>query len=186
VILAAVGAVAALAAAQPPPEPTAKHPIVVGDKTISRGVLRHWTELAARSAGERRHRLVFRAQAASTLISFRWIRSEGLERGIFVSRAQVSRSLRRQRRESFRTRRDYRKFLRSSGQTVEDIRIRVRIDILSNRIRRQVIGDAATPREQQRRLDEFVQQFRRKWRARTVCREPWVTPDCGGKAGRSR
>jgi hypothetical protein len=187
-ILAALGAVAALTAGQPPPapvEPTAKQPIVVGDKTISRGWLRHWTDIAARSAGDREHRRVYRLQAADALIGFRWIRSEAIERGIVVTREETDRSLRRQRRQSFPRRRDFRKFLRSSGQTIEDIRIRVRIDILSNRLRRQVTRGAATPQEQQARLDEFVAAFRSKWRRLTVCRPPWVVDDCGSRVSRS-
>ena len=188
--LAVGAATAALAGGQPPPapvEPTPRHPIVVGDKTISRGWLRHWTDIAARSAGDHRHRPGYRAMAAQLLISNRWIRSEALERGIFVSRAQVNRSLRRQRRQSFATRRDYRKFLRTSGQTPTDIRLRVRVDMLSNRIRRQVTRGAATPREEQRWLDEFVLEFRRKWSARTACLPPWfVEGDCGRPPSRSR
>jgi hypothetical protein len=189
-LLAVGAATAALAGGQPPPapvEPTARHPIVVGDKTISRGWLRHWTDVAARSALEEEPRRVYRVLAAQSLISFRWIRSEALERGIVVTREQTDRSLRRQRRQSFATRRDYRKFLRDSGQTVEDIRIRIRVDLLSNRIRDQVTEGAATPREQQRRLDEFVREFRRKWSAQTACLQPWfVLGDCGRLPGRSR
>jgi hypothetical protein len=188
-MLAALGAVAALAAGQPPATepvaPTAKAPIVVNGTPISRGFLRHWVEIAEFSlAGERRAEL--RAQVADLLISFRWIRGEAAERGIEVNRGEVTRALRRQRRQSFPRRRDYRRFLRDSGQTVRDIRLRIQVDLLSTRIRRQVTAGAGTAEEQQARLDEFVRTFRRKWRARTVCREPWVTPDCGGQAPRSR
>ena len=188
--LAVGAAAAALAGGQPPPapvEPTARHPIVVGEKTISRGWLRHWTDIAARMGGDEEPRRVYRGLAARSLISFRWIRSEALERGIFVSRAQVSRSLRRQRRQSFATRRDFRKFLRTSGQTIEDIRFRVRLDLLSNRIRDQVTEGASSPQEQIARLDEFVAEFRRKWSAQTACLQPWfVLGDCGRLPGRSR
>jgi hypothetical protein len=188
VSLAAVAAAAALGGGQPPPEPvepTARNPIVVDGKPISRGWLRHWLEIAAYSrTGERRAAL--RAQVAGVLISFRWLRGEAAERGIEVNRGEVTRAFRRQRREVFPRRRDFRKFLRDSGQTVRDIRSRIQADLLSTRIRRQVTAGAATPEEQQQRLDEFVVEFRRKWRARTVCRDPWVTPDCGGQAPRSR
>jgi hypothetical protein len=184
---AALVAVAALAAGQPPMEPvvpTAKAPIVVAGTPISRGYLRHYMEIAdlART-GERLAAL--REQVANVLIGHRWIRGEAAERGIEVNRGEVTRAFRRQRRASFVRRRDFRKFLRDSGQTVGDIRTRVQIDLLSTRIRRQVTEGAATPEEQQERLDEFVREFRRKWRARTVCREPWVAPDCGGQASRS-
>jgi hypothetical protein len=185
-ILAALGAVAALAAGQPPADepltPTARAPIVVANQPISRGHLRHWMEIARR-AGTRRG---VREQVAQLLIGGRWIRYEAAERGIELNRGEVTREYRRQRRQSFPRRRDLRKFLRDSGQTVRDIRYRVQVDMLSNRIRDQVTRGAATPEEEQARLDEFVVEFRRKWRARTGCREPWVTPDCGWEVSRSR
>jgi hypothetical protein len=187
VIAAALGAAAALAAGQPPATepvaPTAKAPIVIASKPMSRGFLRHWAQLG-RNAGVARRSA--RAQAAAVLISSRWIKAEAAERGIEVNRGDVTRALRRQRRQAFGTRRRFRRFLRETGQTVRDVRFRVNIDLLSTRIRRQVTEGAATPEEEQARLDEFVAEFRRKWRARTVCREPWVTPDCGSEASRSR
>ena len=182
--LAAVAAAAVLAGGQPPPEPvepTARHPIVVDGTRISRGFLRHWMDIARRENVSPRRRLT-----AGLLISARWIRLEAAERGIEVNRGEVTRALRRQRRQSFPRRRDYRKFLRDSGQTERDIRFRIQLDLLSDRIRVAVTEGAATPKEQQARLDEFVVEFRRKWRSRTVCREPWVTPDCGSEASRSR
>jgi hypothetical protein len=188
VSLAAVAAAAALAGGQPPPEPvalTARHPIVVHGTRISRGFLWHWMEIAGHSIPDSPRRQL-RLQVSDLLISSRWIRLEAAERGIEVNRGEVTRALRRQRRQSFPRRRDYRKFLRDSGQTERDIRFRIQLDLLSDRIRKAVTEGAATPEEQQARLDEFVVEFRRKWRSRTVCREPWVTPDCGQQVSRSR
>jgi hypothetical protein len=183
VSLAAVAAAAALAAGQPPPEPvepTAKHPIVVDGTTISRGHLRHWAEIAAAndSGSSRRDH---RGLAAALLISARWIRLEAAELGIELNRGAVTRTFKRQRDASFKTRRDFRVFLRASGQSVRDIRFRIQVDLLSNRIRRHATEGATTPEEQQRRLEEFVARFHSKWRARTDCRPPWVAEaDCGG------
>jgi hypothetical protein len=46
---------------------------------------------------------------------------------------------------------------------------RVRQSLLSDAIRRQVIGDAKTPEGRQARLDRFVAEFRARWRAQTLC-----------------
>jgi foldase protein PrsA len=72
------------------------------------------------------------------LVSYAWIEGEADELGLAVSDEAVSRSFRRQRRANFQTRRAFRRFLRDSGQTAADIRFRVRIDMLSTRIRRRV------------------------------------------------
>jgi hypothetical protein len=43
-----------------------------------------------------------------------------------------------------------------------------------------VTEGAATPEEHQAKLEAFVAEFRRKWRARTACRPPWVSQSvCG-------
>jgi foldase protein PrsA len=78
------------------------------------------------------------AQAMQVLVSYAWIEGEADELGLAVSDEAVSRSFRRQRRANFQTRRAFRRFLRESGQTVADIRFRVRIDLLTTRIRRRV------------------------------------------------
>jgi hypothetical protein len=67
------------------------------------------------------------------------------------------------------------------------IRLRIRLDLLSGKLRDLVTAGAATPNEEQERLDAFVREFRRKWRARTACRPPWVSEsDCGIQPTRSR
>jgi hypothetical protein len=187
VSLAAVGAVAALSLGPPPAdvvEPTAKHPIVVGNRRISRGSLRHWADIVSVSGGER-DRARVRLQAAGLLISWPWIVGEAEERGIVVTRTETTRALRRQRDEAFPRRGDYRRFLRDSGQTATDIRIRVRTNLFSDKLTELATAGAAAPDDQEAKLEEFVLAFRNKWRARTACRPPWVNEfDCGVVARR--
>jgi foldase protein PrsA len=100
--------------------------------------LAHWTDVAKRSGATRT--AVAREQAFQLLVSFAWLRGEAAERGIAVTWDQVVREFRRQRADSFPTRRDYRRFLREYGQTTDDILVRVHIDMLSDRIRDQVLA----------------------------------------------
>jgi parvulin-like peptidyl-prolyl cis-trans isomerase-like protein len=99
----------------------------------------HWTRIARRTGATRPEA---RAQVMQLLVSFAWLEGEADEQGLAVSPAAVGRSFRRQRRANFPRRRAFRRFLRQSGQTVGDIRLRVRLDMLSNRIRRRVIAAA--------------------------------------------
>ena len=73
------------------------------------------------------------------LISFRWIEGEAALQGITVSTRRVNAEYRRQKRASFPKERDFRRFLRTSGQTIADVKYRVRIDLLSERIRDRVV-----------------------------------------------
>jgi hypothetical protein len=167
------------------PPPTDAHPIVVGDRTLSRGFLRHWADIAQRAGSDRESA---RLQAAGLLIRFRWVAGEAAERGVVVTREEVDRSFRKQRDEVFPRRRDYLKFLRESGQSTYDVRYRVRVDLMSDALRELVTEGAVTPQEQQAALDAFVAAFIAKWRPLTTCRAPWINEfDCGATSpGRTR
>jgi len=86
----------------------------------------------------RREYHALRDQALQLLISFRWIEGEAEERGISVEDADVRESFEQLKRQSFPEDADYRKFLTASGQTEQDLLMRVRYDMLSNKIREQV------------------------------------------------
>ncbi len=183
-MITALAAAALLAGPPQAVEPTDKHPIVVGDRRMSRGFLRHWADIARHLGADPKSA---RPVAAGLLITLRWVAGEAAERGVVVTREEVDREFIKQRDEAFPRRRDYRKFLRESGQTTADVRFRVRIDLHSDRLRELATEGAATPQEQQERLDAFVLAFRAKWRARTACRRPWVSEDCGATSpGRTR
>jgi hypothetical protein len=143
-------------------------PISVGEQVVTLDELEHWARVAARGLGDRTKPEHFR-EAARLLISNLWIEGEAALQGVTVSDARVDRELREQIRLSFPNRREFRRWLRRSGQTLADVRRRVRIELLINGVRRRVIGDAKTPEGQQRRLDRFLVEFRARWRAQTLC-----------------
>ena len=178
--LAAIAAALAAAPAPPAPaeRPTAAVPIVVDGYGITRGHLRHWADVAARSDGIS-DRPYARAQAAGLLISFRWVGGEAADLGVVVTPEEVQSSFEEQREQVFPRRGAYRRFLRASGNTTRNMLSRVEHDLLSSRIRDLVTDGATTAEEQQDRLDAFLQAFRAKWRARTTCLPPWVSrADC--------
>jgi foldase protein PrsA len=80
-----------------------------------------------------------RDQVLQLLVSFQWIQGEAEEMGIEVSDAEVKKSFDQQKKQSFPKAADYEKFLKDSGQSEEDIMLRVKLDLLSNKIRDKVI-----------------------------------------------
>ena len=172
-------AAATLAVAAPTPEA----PIVVDGKPISRGYLQHWAEIAALGSGAAVPEPVGpmdRRQAVSLLVSRRWILAESRELGLPVTtREEVTASLREQRGLTFPRRAAYRRYLRETGQTTRDVRMRVALDLASDRLREHVTAGIEDADEQQAALETWVGEWRRKWSARTVCRRPWGGPDCG-------
>ncbi|MBE2319411.1 peptidyl-prolyl cis-trans isomerase [Solirubrobacter sp. CPCC 204708] len=76
-----------------------------------------------------------RDQVMQLLISFRWISGEAAARNIVVTDAEVARDFEEQKRQSFPTEADFQKFIKTSGQRLEDILQRVKLDLLSNKLR---------------------------------------------------
>jgi hypothetical protein len=112
------------------------------------------------------------------LLTAGWMAGEARERGIRVSDAAVRRRFTRQKHATFRTPEGFRKFLQESGQTVADIEYRVRVDILSERIRKDA-ESTGTARSRRHAFAVFLRRFRVKWKARTSCRPEYTAAECG-------
>jgi foldase protein PrsA len=79
-----------------------------------------------------------RDQVLGLLISFEWIQREAEDQGVKVTDAEVKKSFEEQKKQSFPKEADYQKFLKDQGQTNEDVMMRVRLDLLSQKIRDKV------------------------------------------------
>jgi foldase protein PrsA len=102
-----------------------------------------------------------RDQVLGLLISFEWIQREAEEQGVKVTDEEVRKSFEEQKKQSFPKEADYQKFLESSGQTNEDVLMRVRLDTLSNKIRDKVTKgkDKVTDQQIQEYYDKNKNQF---------------------------
>ena len=111
-----------------------------------------------------------RDQVMQLLTSFQWIEGEAKEQGIKVSDADVKKSFEQQKKQSFPKEADYQKFLKQNGQTEKDILERVRLDLLSNKIRDKIIKgkdqvtDAQIKDFYDKNKDRFAQPERRDLR----------------------
>jgi foldase protein PrsA len=101
-----------------------------------------------------------RDQVLQLLISFKWIQGEADTMGVKVTDADVKKSFAEQKKQSFPKDADYKKFLQTSGQSESDILERVRLDLLSNKIRDKVIKGKDTV------SDAAIQDFYNKNKAR--------------------
>ena len=77
-------------------------------------------------------------QVMQFLVSAKWIDGEAKERGISATPAEVDRQFEQTKKQSFPNEKAYQRFLKTSGQTEKDLKFRVRLDVLSNKIRTQV------------------------------------------------
>jgi foldase protein PrsA len=78
-------------------------------------------------------------QVMQFLISAEWIQQEADARDIEVSDEEVQKQFEDQKNQSFPNEKDYQQFLKTSGQTEEDLLFRVKLDVLSTKVRDEII-----------------------------------------------
>jgi foldase protein PrsA len=78
-------------------------------------------------------------QVMQFLISAEWIQQEAESRDIEVTDEEIQKQFEDQKNQSFPNEKDYQQFLESSGQTEEDLLFRVKLDVLSNKVREEII-----------------------------------------------
>jgi hypothetical protein len=149
----------------------------VGSQPITRATFAHW-----RSVTRHAERLRPRAaveEVMGFLLSSEWVLGEARELGVVVSARDVRTSFDRVRQEQFPKRGELTAFLRSSGQTVADLLVRVKLNLLTERIQRRVVAGQQGATAQEQALSRFVSEFKSKWLARTYCLSAYAVSDCG-------
>jgi hypothetical protein len=107
-----------------------------------------------------------------------WIQGQAREMGIGVRPSEISRLLARLKKEAFNNdNRRYHRFLREAHYTRRDIRERVMIQILAEKIQERIAA-GLKPAEEGRGFDEFVKEYEARWQSRTVCATGYVTERC--------
>jgi foldase protein PrsA len=111
-----------------------------------------------------------RDQVLQQLLSYEWVRGQAEEMGIEVSDDEVRKSYDEQRKQSFPKDADFRKFLRDSGQSEQDLLLQVRLDLLADKITQKVIEgkdrvtDAQIEKFYEENRERFAQPERRDLR----------------------
>lgn len=83
------------------------------------------------------------------------------------------------RGQEFHSRRAFRTFQRSSGETIGDLLLRVRLNLLSQRIQRRVVAGHRSSSSQEQALAGFVRAFKSRWQVQTYCATQYEIADCG-------
>jgi foldase protein PrsA len=88
-------------------------------------------------------------QVLAYLISANWVIGEAAERGVKVSDAEVKKAFNKIKAQQFPKEADFQKFLASTGYTVSDLLLRVKLDELSSKIQQKVSKEAGKKPSQQ-------------------------------------
>src|SRR3954464_311289 len=109
-------------------------------------------------------------QVMQFLISSQWIQGEASEQKVSVSDKEVDKQFATTKKQSFPKEADFDKFLKTSGMTLEDIKFRVKLDALSNKLREKItkgkdkVSDAQISQYYDKNKARFAQPERRDLR----------------------
>jgi hypothetical protein len=112
------------------------------------------------------------------LLEDSWIRGQAAEMGIGVRPRGVARELALFKKEAFKNGAEYRRFLREAHYTRRDVKERVEILMLSERIQEKVVAGFASEKGRQKAFVKFIAEYEERWRSRTVCAAGFVTTRC--------
>jgi hypothetical protein len=154
----------------------------IGSQSITGAAFSHWAVVAQKSEGSSKHRLSaseVMKQAMSFLISSDWVLGEAADLNIHVSEGEVRHTFDHLRAQQFPKKKEFKAFQKQSRQTVADLLFRVRLNLLSTEIQRQVLAGHHGAHSQQRALKRFLHDFKLKWEAQTYCDLGYAVTDCG-------
>lgn len=83
------------------------------------------------------------------LISSQWVLSEASSLGVSISDAQVKKEFTKIKNAQFPKAAEFEKFLQTSGQTVSDLLLRVKLNLLSSKIQKKIVSGKGTVTEAQ-------------------------------------
>jgi hypothetical protein len=157
--------------------------VCVGSQSITGATFAHWAQVAKDSEGPApKHPLApseVVKEVMGFLISNDWLLDEAKALHIVPSAREVSRTYNRIRKRQFHTKREFQTFLKQSGETVSDLHLRVKVNLVSARIQKRLVAGHRSEASKQHVLSRFVKEFKRRWQARTTCVPVYAVVDCG-------
>jgi len=96
------------------------------------------------------------------LISANWVLSESSDRGVKVSDNEVKKQFNQIKAQQFPTEAAFQKFLTSTGYTVSDVLLRVKLDLLSTKLQ-QKISKEAGKKPSQKEIQAYYEQHKSQY-----------------------
>ncbi len=102
------------------------------------------TEAALKSQCEQQYTSL-KTEVLGFLISSEWVIGEASHLGVNVSDAEVKKEFEKIKTQQFPKAAEFEKFLATSGQTVSDLLLRVKLNMLSSKIQKKIAAGKGTP-----------------------------------------
>ena len=119
------------------------------------------TTAALKSQCEQQY-TALKQQVLAYLISANWVIKEAAERGVKVSDAEVQKQFNQIKTQQFPKEADFQKFLASTGYTVSDLLLRVKLNALSSKIQAKVSKEAGK-KPSQKEIAAYYEQHKSQY-----------------------
>jgi foldase protein PrsA len=96
------------------------------------------------------------------LISANWLLGEANEQGVKISDAEVQKAFNKIKSQQFPTEAAFQKFLASTGYTVSDLLLRVKLDELSTKIQQKITKNAGK-KPSQKEIESYFEQHKSQY-----------------------
>lgn len=167
-------AVAASASSQAAPGSTAPKP-VIPDPPTYKACIAHLeatapkpakgqskpTAAALKTQCEQQY-TALKTQVLGFLISANWVIGEAAEQGVKVSDSEVKKQFSQIKAQQFPKEADFQKFLTSTGYTVSDLLLRVKLNLLSSKIQQKVSKNAGK-KPGQKEIQAYYEQHKSQY-----------------------
>jgi foldase protein PrsA len=101
-------------------------------------------------------------QVLGYLISADWVIGEASDQGVKVTDNEVKKQFNQIKSQQFPKEADFQKFLTSTGYTVSDVLLRVKLDLLSQKIQKKVSADAGK-KPSQKEIKAYYEQHKSQY-----------------------
>jgi hypothetical protein len=150
---------------------------------VTRATFAHWLAVTAALTGASGHaastsNAALKDKVMGFLLTSEWVLGEAAALGIDVSEAEVHKRLEEVRKKQFKKPAELQEYLKRNHETMADLQLRVKLELLESAIAKKVTAAKHTAAEKKAALASFQDRFEAKWKAKTSCAKGYAMGDC--------
>jgi hypothetical protein len=150
---------------------------------VTQATFAHWLAVTAALGGASGHaasasNAALKDKVMGFLLTSEWVLGEAAALGIDVSEAEVQKHLAEIQKKQFKKPAELQEYLTKNHETMADLLLRVKLELLESAIAKQVTAAKHTAAEKKAALASFQDAFEARWKARTSCAKGYAMGDC--------
>jgi hypothetical protein len=120
-----------------------------------------------------------RRKVLEILITFDWMNGEIADKGVKVTEKEIQPVFEQFKHSEFPTEEAFHKYLAYTGMSISDVMLLMKNTLLGTKIQQNItVRKGLTAQQKQQAFTKFVQEYQKKWTAKTSCRTGYVVPGC--------